>query len=346
MKRLNGMGCVTYVKSRRKPYLVYGPYQLIGDTYKRKYIGAFETQKEAEYARAQYCYDPESLKPKIKFKELYEEYEKTSYFTTLSKSSKDGYKAAFKKLSPLYSVNFASIRTGQMQCIIDNMKNEGFSSSSIHKVKVLLTVLYGYAMQNDIVDKNYAEFVREPTTEEKEKRSLTDLEIKKIKNAALKGNETAQWVWFMIHSGWRIGELLELTRFNYNESEKAFTGGKKTAAGKNRIVPVHPDVQFIIDKQLAKKGDTVFCMDSGKRMTTDYFRRQLFKPLLKELKIDENITPHITRHTFATKLKQAGADDLYRKKLLGHASKGITDSVYTHVEIVQLRETILLLEVA
>ena len=65
--------------------------------------------------------------------------------------------------------------------------------------------------------------------------------------------------------------------------------GKKTRSGKNRLVPVHPDVQPIVDAQLAKNGNTVFCMDSGKAMTANYFREFIFKPLIKEL----NNNPHL-----------------------------------------------------
>lgn len=86
-------------------------------------------------------------------------------------------------------------------------------------------------------------------------------------------------------------------------------------------------------------------MENSKPMTANYFRQFVFNPLLKELDIDTSITPHITRHTFATKLKQVGADDFYRKKLLGHANTSVTDLVYTHADVESLRNTIELLSV-
>ena len=44
----------------------------------------------------------------------------------------------------------------------------------------------------------------------------------------------------MIYTGFRIAAFRNIT---YNEAEQYFQGGVKTAAGKNRIVPLHPAVQ-------------------------------------------------------------------------------------------------------
>lgn len=68
--------------------------------------------------------------------------------------------------------------------------------------------------------------------------------------------------------------------------------------------------------------------------------------MLEELGLDKSLTPHVTRHTFSTKLKINGADDFYRKRLLGHASGNVTDDVYTHADLESLKKTIELLNVA
>ncbi|MBE6745877.1 MAG: hypothetical protein E7558_00285 [Ruminococcaceae bacterium] len=346
MKRsANGSGTIYKRKGVSKPYIVYGKAYLSEGVMKREYLGAFKTRKEAEERRIAYIINPEVRKSDLTFKEVYEDYIKTNRFRDLTRSTQDGYKAAYKHCARLYSVRFADLRTAQMQEIINDLASAGKSSSSVNKVKLLFSLLSTYAMQNDIITKNYSEFITLPKFEKTEKRALTDLEIYKIGEAAVNGNKTAQWVYYMIYSGWRISELLELTAFNYDGNEKVFTGGKKTAAGKNRAVPVHSNLQWIIDKQLAENGQTVFCMENGKPMTANYFRRYMFQPLLEELDIDREITPHITRHTFATKLKQAGADDFYRQKLLGHSSSTVTDIVYTHADIQSLRDTIELLGV-
>lgn len=346
MRSSNGMGTITKRKGVTKPYLVYGKAVRVDGVIKRPYLGSYRTRKEAEQRRMEYYANPNIARSELTFQQVYEEYKKTLKYTELSKSAKDCYTAAYKKSFKLHGIKFYNLRTAQMQEVITDIYNDGKSEATMHKAKNLYLLMYNYAMQNDIVNKNYASYIIIPKVEREKKRALTDLEIKKIKNYALSGNTAAQWALYLMYSGWRISEMLELTRFSYDTEIQAFRGGNKTAAGKNRIVPVHPDVQWIIDSQLSKNGDTVFCMKDGKKMTADYFRKKMFNKMLEELNIDKSITPHTMRHTFSTLLKRNGADDFYRKRLLGHSSGNVTDDVYTHEDTASLTKTIQLLKIA
>lgn len=42
-------------------------------------------------------------------------------------------------------------------------------------------------------------------------------------------------------------------------------------------------------------------------------------------------TTHDTRHTFVSRMVEAGIDSRVLKQIVGHASKNVTDSVYTHI---------------
>lgn len=108
-------------------------------------------------------------------------------------------------------------------------------------------------------------------------------------------------------------------------------------------IAAFPSIQLfsgLLMNKLAQSGKTVFCMENGDVMTPNYFREYLFKPLLKELELDEKLTPHATRHTFATLLKRGGADDFYHKRLLGHSSGNVTDDIYTHEDTESLRDAV------
>lgn len=346
MKRsANGSGTIYKRQGVNKPYSVYGKAYNDNGVMKREYLGSFKTRKEAEERRIAYITNPDVKRTDLTFKDVYADYTKSARYANLTASTQQNYSAAFKHCTRIYSLRFSDLRTAQFQEIITDLAGQGFSQSSVTKVKLLFTVLSGYALQNDIITKSYADFVVLPKFEQSEKRALTDLEIEKIGKAAQQGNKTAQWFYFLIYSGWRISEFLELTPFSFDKEEYTLCGGKKTQAGKNRIVPVHENLKWILDSQLSQKGETIFCMENGKPMTSNYFRKHMFKPLLQELDIDPEVTPHYARHTFATKLKQAGADDFYRKKLLGHSGAGVTDLVYTHADVKNLRKTIDLLKV-
>ncbi|MCD8331515.1 MAG: tyrosine-type recombinase/integrase, partial [Oscillospiraceae bacterium] len=126
-----------------------------------------------------------------------------------------------------------------------------------------------------------------------------------------------------------------LTQFSYHSEEGGYLqGGIKTEAGKNRIVPVHPKIVPYVKKLLAT--DTEYLITrNGEPMLTSYYRRKCFQPIAEALGCPE-ATPHWCRHTFATRLHNAGADPLTTKWLLGHSTKGDVTNRYTHATIATL----------
>lgn len=59
---------------------------------------------------------------------------------------------------------------------------------------------------------------------------------------------------------------------------------------------------------------------------------------MKELNMNHTI--HETRHTFASRLNRAGADQLAVSKMLGHTDTKFTEKVYTHKNLNDLKNAI------
>ena len=75
--------------------------------------------------------------------------------------------------------------------------------------------------------------------------------------------------------------------------------------------------------------NALFLNNHGKRMTRQGFFKNL-KNILKSQGLDENISPHTLRHSFATHLLKRGADLRSIQELLGHSDIATT-KIYTHV---------------
>jgi len=194
-------------------------------------------------------------------------------------------------------------------------------------------------MQNDIVNKNYADFVILPKSEAEEKEPFDELELAKIEKAAADGILFADCILIMCYMGWRIGEFLALTRFSYDEKDQTLTGGNKTEAGKNRVIPIHPKIQKYVKQWVNKGGNTIFCKQNGKVCSQKVFREKWYYPTLTSIGT-KMLTPHACRHTFATILNKAGVKPEDIKKLMGHTSYAFTVDRYTHTGIESLKKSI------
>lgn len=341
MRRANGTGSVSYLgKRRRRPYQAR-----VWDekTHKRITLGCYETRTEAEQCIERHDVKPLPPKTSLTLKELYEEWSKVKYTDDLSKDTINNYKAGYNYLIPLAKETFREIRTAQYQSIIDSA-GETKSRSTLEKIKTLAVMMCDYALQNDIIDKNYASFVKLPKAERSSKKSFTDAELQIIEKAAKDGVPFADCILMMCYTGFRITEFLSLTPFSYDKAADTLTGGIKTEAGKNRVVPVHPKIKPFLTAWLDKKGDTIICREDekhkGKKYTSRYFRKNCFAPCLESLKGVRKLDPHECRHTFATLLHKSGAAQKEIMELMGHSDPEIDLKTYIHTDITQLRNAV------
>lgn len=329
MKNANGMGTVVRRKGVRKPYLVYSAAELVeGGKYKRRYLGSYSTRKEAEEVRMKNYFEPIKDADLVTFAEVYAKYTESSHYKTLSVKTRSNYEGAYKKAISLHNVRMRDIRTQDMQIVLDREAEEGRSRASQELIRALFSLLFKQALRDDIVKKDYSAFLSTTIADAESKRAFTDLEMQKI-FAAAQTDDTAALVVYLIYTGWRVSEMVELTPFAYDPRTKCFTGGKKTAAGKGRTVPTHPAVQYIVDRHLAMNGPCVFCKPNGRPYSSSTFRNAM-RALMERIGVDPSLTPHTCRHTFSTLAKRGGMDEFYRRAILGHTQTGVTDQVYTH----------------
>lgn len=336
MRQPNGGGSITKLSgTRRNPWIVRLPAKRKpGGVPERAVLGYYVTRKKAQDALDAYLKTPVS-KPNMTLGQIWDEWSATRAFTGLSRDTQNNYNASWnKRLGELKAVKMKDLRTGQLQTVIDDAEDDGMSKSSMEKDKALMTILFDYAMKNDIVTKNYAEFVVLPRGDDVEERTpFTDVELLKVEQA-IPGVPFADCVLIMCYTGFRISEFLELTPLSYDAKVQALTGGKKTRAGKKRVIPLNIKIAPLVAARAARGGQALICREDGKSYSAKYFREKCYYPALEKIGV-RKLKPHSTRHTFATLCEKAGLRPEEIKRLMGHTKYDMSLH-YTHADVEQL----------
>ena len=328
-KRGNGNGGI--IDRGKSRYLRYSIRITIGydENGKQiyKYLSSHHTKKEAELELAKYIVNPYDLiARKITFAEVFEkafaEYQKKNS----TRATIASYKAAYKNCSSLYNMPVVDIRKAELQNCLDIQTKR--SNSNLSNIIKVYHLVFNYALENDLIQKDYSQFVEIRNTKAtKERNIFTEKEIKELWEKS--NDEKVKITLILLYTGFRINELLTLKPEQINLSENYIQGGLRTRAGKDRIVPIHHRIEPLLEYFLKKNGKSVF--------KTKYVDYNMW------LSEKYNHTPHETRHTFTTLLQKYEAKKVWIDKIVGHTSGNLTDDLYTHIDFEELKKTVELL---
>lgn len=346
----NGYGTIYKMSGRRsKPYRAMKTDKWIIDPVTgkskqiRSTIGYYQSREDAMIALANYNENPYDIKAdSITFSEVYEKWSE-NYFPTLSNpSSVRTVTAAYAYCNDLYDMRMKDIKVSHLEGTILNAQ---VGDSTKNRIKSLFNMMYKYAVAHDIVEKDYASVMFANGNPIKRSRAKEVIPFSQEEIFLLWDNldniAFADMILIGIYSGWRPQELAILKVADIDLEAGTMLGGLKTDAGKNRIVPIHPLIRPLIENRIqeatAMQSEFLFNDVNGQQgtyMTYDKYRKR-FEKVMKYLKLTHR--PHETRHTFITKAKACNVDEYILKLIVGHAIDDITEKVYTHRTIDQLR---------
>ena len=343
MKRANGTGSIVRLSGRRRrPWAVKVSCRDEGGRTVQRAISYHERAADAQTALEDYnrrAAQGFGLGADMTVEQVFRGWSAREY-RKLKKGSITSHNAAWhKRVSRFAGRKMRSVTLDEWQSILDEDERQGMSRSVIMNDAILIRALNRYAMERDIITKDYSAYLDIPQAETKQPRgALTERQVRKLKQLAREGMPWADTALMLCYTGFRINEFLSLTAQSYHPEGDYLQGGLKTAAGRARIVPVHPQIAPYLASWLAKGGQTIVCRDDGRPMRDTEYRRH-FAELMARIGA-ENATPHCCRHTFATRLHAAGVDPITVKWLMGHSTKADITAHYTHKTLAVLRRGI------
>lgn len=369
MKLPNGYGSVTKLSgNRRKPYLArvtlgWTTDEQTGKTVQNRVpIGTFKTKKEALQALAEYGDNPYDIQNNnLTLAELYQKWT-GAYFPTLeSESSTRTITAAWKYCHVLYDMRVKDLRARHIKGIMEDgyiIPSRGKDAGQkVHaspgtkaRIKSMFNLMLDYALEYELVDKNYArtfdlsnDIIKEKEAATRGHIIFTDAEMQDLWDN-VDTLRFVDWILIQCYMGWRPQELAKLEIENVNLDNQYITGGMKTSAGKNRVVPIHPRIKDLVQRnynQAVELGSQYLFNDplavkGGMTITYDKYAGR-FAKIMNALKFREDHRPHDPRKTFITMAKKADVDEYVIKRLIGHRITDITEGTYTERDIEWLR---------
>ena len=332
-KRPNGSGSVYKLtdKRRTRPWVMAKG---------GKILGRYATKTAAMEALEKLAGKPIGDAIDLTLEEIYTLWN-AQHYPRVSVHTKASYEDAWAKLKPLAGKKMRTLRTEDIQAIIDAEVAKGRSRSTAKKVQTLYSQLCQYAMRKDIIDRNYADYLILPHQQPVQRDTFTEEEIQRLRADADAGNETSMVILILIYTGYRISELLQKRREQVDLDQGVMYGGEKTAAGRGRVVVINDAILPYVRYFMAKASGPLLLSGYDGNLLRNNFSRRDWKATLQRLGITREgrqLHPHCTRYTYATRAKAAGVDDDAIKRTMGHTDFGLTSDVYIQDDIETLKK--------
>ena len=269
---------------------------------------------------------------------------------------------AYHNSESLYDRVYKDLRASDF---MEHLKKSGKGSDSQRQMVNLFQNLDKYALEEDIIDKGYAQFIT-LSSDDKNVKKVVDGKVKKDKifnynqidylwNLKLKSSgtqeknkkEREQFIrdlfLMMLYAGTRVEEQLSIYTENIFLDKNYFIGGLKTNAGRNREIPIHPAVKHLYEKYYNPNNEFLFMQPNGKKIDYDYYLYHFklnFRNLHSEI---ANHTAHDCRHTLRNELEKLGIRQIIINSIMGHSNENVGQDVYTHISIEEKLEAIKLI---
>ena len=245
-------------------------------------------------------------------------------------------------------LTFATGSTNEIiRTYLDELKKQGKAVSTISRNLAALKSFYQYLLKEQHLDADPASKIESPKLEKKLPQVLSvqqvELLLKQPNINLPAGLRDKAMLELLYATGIRVSEL---TTINVNDVNLELGYIKCFGRGaKERVVPLGSIASKCVTQYLrkgrtalvrSKQEEAMFVNHHGRRLTRQGFWK-IIKKYALEAQIDQKITPHTLRHSFATHLLENGADLRSVQEMLGHADISTTQ-IYTHVTKNRLKE--------
>lgn len=259
----------------------------------------------------------------------------------LAKGTIKQYVYETKKFLSYTGKRFVDITKDDVTLYLANLTQKGYSMNTVDNARKYINAFFTWLVWNDYIAKNPLDRLKCTKREEIKKVILTEKEIEEMRDACQTIKELAVFD-FLNSTGVRVSEIVNLT-----VDDVDFVTGKvniysiKTKTHRIGYLDAKA-LKHLIDyrSELAKNG--IFSKElflSDRRWKDGLYHsiglsatERLLHKLTERAKIKKNITVHVIRKTFASRLSKKGIKAEIIQYLLGHANFATTAKFYISID--------------
>lgn len=217
--------------------------------------------------------------------------------------------------------------------ILDHAKDSDLSHATINRIRALLSVMYSYAMDLGLVEKNPVTRVKKYKEVNKIERFLSEQELPRLMQVL---NAPAEYgidnlvvvaiVKVLLLTGMRKREVMDMKWADVDLSSGHWKL-ENNKSGKPRLIRLASESLAEIRKMLPRQSEYVFANPQTGQAFNDI--RKCYDKIMKAAGIP-NMRIHDLRHNFASMAVNKGLSLYVVQHLLGHASPQTTQR-YAHL---------------
>ena len=200
-------------------------------------------------------------------------------------------------------------------------KARNVSNRTLDSVRSVLSSFFSWASAEGYLEKNIMISVKPIKYRRKQRGSLDDYELEKLRSACETVRDEAL-VEFLYSTGCRVSELV-----NVNKEDVNIKDGEVTLIGKGdkeRKSYLTAHASLALQEYLKSRDDDNNALFVSKVKPHNRLKKGAIEKIIGELGvkagIEKKVYPHLIRHTTATMGLQHGMDVTEIQKMLGHAN--------------------------